>query len=358
MKFAAIADLHLGNHRRFGGELLAGRNARYKITLDVLARVCTATQARGYQHLFILGDVFDVSRPTPAELYGLMTTLKQFRDLTFHLLVGNHDMQEPREHALQCCAYLENVNVVDTPTTRWGVTMVPFFNGPAEVHLPEILAGYTGQAHTLMLHMGISDTTTPAYLRGSHDSIGVRQLLELMQEHGYRECYAGNWHNHKVWQEDGCRITQCGAASPTGFDNQGALYGTICFSDGSVERVPGPRFYKAAFEDFHASALAEMREEGDSIFLSLVANPVYIAAAKARLRELVAEGLITGGEVKVNREVVTAVARSAARAAIKAENVDEAVREYVKRAAMPDGADRAEVLSLVRGYLGKSGAGA
>ena len=91
--FIHTADWQLG--KPFGGmpdeTAVLLRAAR----LDAIDRIAAVATAAGAQHVLVAGDVFDTEKP-PQRLIGqTLARLAAHRDLTWHLLPGNHDPARP-----------------------------------------------------------------------------------------------------------------------------------------------------------------------------------------------------------------------------------------------------------------------
>lgn len=362
MKLAMVADVHLGNHRRFGGEMSSGLNSRFRQTLAVLKDAMDEAVRQDAEGFAVLGDLFDTSKPTPQEVAAVMDLMHARRELHFHLLLGNHDQvsESPGDHALQPFRYLANVSVYEKPTIAHDRLFVPFRTGAAKDWLPGVAR--VMQPRSLLLHLGVSDDETPPFLRGASDSIHYITLHEVMCASGADSAFAGNWHNHQTWRVhtgDGTvsQIVQCGALVPTGFDNPGADYGNVIFHEiGSAPTVTqisgGPRFHSAVYEETDLSALPIA---GCRNYVRLRARPKHVKQAQAELKAMQDDAVIEAFEVLPDREAVSATAKITARAARSAATVDEAIDAYVRRAAMPDTVSRDEVLGIVRDYLAKNG---
>lgn len=366
MRFALVADVHLGNHRRFGGEMTSGLNVRFNQTLAVLEGAIDLAYAEGAQSFVVLGDLFDTSKPSPQEIAAVMRLFDSRRaSLHFHLLLGNHDQVSASDgdHALQPFRYLRNVSVYEKPVAIGSTLFVPFQVGAAKEWLPQAVSQHTGSSvDEVLLHLGISDDETPPYLRGASDSIGAAALFEIMRDHGIRSAFAGNWHNHRRWTADANtttprHIVQAGALVPTGFDNPGADYGKVIIRDPGQEprivSVPGgPRFFSIVYEDTNIASLAV---EGHAVYVRARARPKHVKQAQGDLKALQDAGAITAFEVLPDREAVSATAKITARATRNATSIDEAITAYVSKVALPEGVSRDQVLSLVRQYLTKNG---
>lgn len=365
MRVALCADVHLSNHRRFGGEMISGLNRRFCQSIAVLENAVEVAACAGAKTLYVLGDLFDSAKPTPQEITAVMHIFDHGSDLDVHLVLGNHDQASNAEgdHALGPLAKMRNVTVYEQPVHTYGMIVVPFQVGPAHEWLPGAVAkavSKSGKAakRTLLLHMGISDENTPPFLRGASDSIPASELFTLMREHGIRNAFAGNWHNPDVWIDaDGERlITQLGALVPTGFDNPGLDYGHIAILDTETDAVTcielsgGPRFITSSFEELDLEDVAATGQM-HNLYLRVTARPKNVKLAQAALKELQADGKLIAFEVLPDKEAASATAKNTARMTRNTTSVGEAVATYVAKTAMPEGADRKVVLRLVKDYL-------
>lgn len=372
MKLAQIADVHLGNHRVFGGESKAGINRRAQLVLDVLARAYDVAAAEGCEAMIINGDLTDTSHPPPQHLAALQAIIGRSALKTI-IVKGNHDMDSaaPGDHSLGPLAPM--ARIIEAPTKlKLGngvdaveLWAVPFRPGRAAEWLPAVLAevqgspapgGPASSLRVLALHLGLSDGKTPPWLVDAHDSVPVALVQELMVKHGIKACYAGNWHDPRIWTFNATltSVVQIGTLVPTGFDNPGLAYGTMAIFDSKkpqaskVVGVPGPRFLDN--EDDAKKAL----ELGCVPFVRLRASPEELSAAQATEATLSAAGASV--EIVPDAGAATARLRQAAGVARSAETTEEAVAKYVATMPVPDdepepGVFRAEVLARVKGFL-------
>lgn len=364
-KIAYIADLHIANHKRFAGKYESGLNERCRLILGALERALTEARDLGAEAVVVLGDTFDDVRPSPQILAATARVFGR-AGLPTYMLVGNHDQVSgsPGDHALGPLEVSEcEIFVIEKPTTvkigKTALMLVPFRAGAASEWLPDVveeLSPVPTNDNVLCVHMGISDNTTPPYLRSAPDSISATQLGGIMQVHGIKRAFAGNWHFHRTWEIGEQRITQVGALVPTGFDNPGVGYGSVIVADANEQwrsTVRGPRFFAFDFEDGTLADVCDLHDVGFSLFVQARVQPAYIAQAKAEIAEKVKAGVLAGGEAIPNKQVTKLVARSAAAAARSADTVDQAVAQYVEHMQMPDGVKRADVLTEVKSYLAK-----
>jgi DNA repair exonuclease SbcCD nuclease subunit len=246
-----IADVHLGNHHRLqkiGGVFQAGLNARAREIRDVLANACHTV---GGGQLVVAGDLFDTADPIPELVSAAMDHLPEGTVL----IPGNHD-QTSWDAGHNALGPLANGGhyVWERPAALdagggLAIVVVPFRNSPTAQYLRDSLDGLDVPAaeRTLLVgHFGIEDGKTPAYLHGSRTSVGLAELVKILGEYGIDDCAAGDWHEHKMWQLGGHRVTQIGALAPTGWDNPGLKgYGSLIKWDAEGfhrQEVPGPRF--------------------------------------------------------------------------------------------------------------------
>lgn len=359
MSIALIADLHAANHRRFSGPIHSGINRRCRHVLDALEAAVARAKHRGAKSLVILGDLFDTTKPEPQIVREVQRILDQQFSMGVYVLMGNHDQVSTQEgdHSL---GPLEPVaNVIERPTWAmpWHnmqVLFVPFRPGPAVEWLPEVVVEMAPERHhsdvpaALLLHLGLADDTTPAFLRGVHDAVTASLVAGLCEEHGFDACFAGNWHHHKVLRKKPL-VCQVGTLAPTGFDNLGLDHGQVVFWDGkamSVEQVPGPRFVKVAAGEPVPAA------EGCQVYVQVLAGPDEPGSALQELQTALGAGEVCAGEVVQDTTQVRAATRKAAMVARSSDTLDEALASYVEEMPLEDGVDRAEVLATCKGYLG------
>jgi DNA repair exonuclease SbcCD nuclease subunit len=361
------ADLHIGNHKRFGGELVAGLNERGRLSVEVLGRVMRRAYDFGASDVFALGDVFDDDRPNPQLTTAVQRTFASAEGdgMRVRVLVGNHDQTSdaPGHHALAPLAPV--AHVVDAPVVlRRGrgrqiveVGLVPFRPLPAAEYIPAAVAalewGSDNATRLLGIHAGVKDAGTPPWLRDSKDAIDLDALDALASAHGISLIACGNWHDHRVWKTgSGLRVVQVGSLCPTGFDDLSPLHGVVVWRDGdlSFEEVPGPRFAKVCGADEFQEAIDGLRAH--KLYVSWTCAPESLAAVSAYAESARhVEHHIAGVEVVADARVVEAQAREAAEAARAAGSLDEALAAFVEAMPLEDGVDRAAVLSRARGYL-------
>lgn len=266
-KIALVADVHLANHRRWGGPVVGGLNRRGREAVDVLRRASIFAREQECSALFVLGDLFDTSRPSPPLVAAALGALEA-GGVKAYVILGNHDRQsqEDQDHACAPMVYSRNVEVISKNSSRrWGdlqVACVPYQPGEASTWLPGALFEACGQnpgrMKTLALsHLGIWDEDTPPYLKSARDAVGIGQVRWLCDTHKVDAFIAGNWHHYRVWK--GPQLVMIpGTLVPHTFSDEAraplpSSVGCVAIYDSIKDtatpyRIAGPRFITVSLE--------------------------------------------------------------------------------------------------------------
>lgn len=362
-RIAYLADVHLGNHKRFGGPIELGMNARCRETLAVFAAALAA-----HAPVVVLGDLFDTTRPKPQLLAGVSLSVTSGRSV---ILVGNHDQDSSQsgDHALMPLS--SQYDIVDTPNESFSLrtVFVPFQPGDARQWLPAQLERYYVKSSVdlqswrnlaLGLHLGIIDDDTPSYLQHAHDAVPIDLLLDICRRFGFRAVFAGNWHKHKLWTfpvdhpRNPCdwevKICQVGALVPTGWDNPGCDgYGKVVTWDSEtnaieVNELPGPRFVNHHADDSPADI--EIPDTCSHLYLRWKVSP-------ARYRSAIEEAraLPFTCDVVVDRKQAEQALGEAAITARHADTLDAAISAFAAAMPLDPAVSPERVAELVRHYL-------
>lgn len=385
MKIGFLADVHVGNPKRFGGIVRRGMNERCMDILQVLQNACVESCKRGYDYLVVNGDLFDTSWPEPQLLSRVQDIMKSAtewpdrRPIEFILIVGNHDQQSNGEgdHALGVLK--PYATIVETPKLMRldpGVVellCVPYRVGVAKEWMPNVLAslvpkapgkklGYSKVAHRLLaVHLGIADEDTAPFLRNAHDAIHVEQLSELMAEHNFNAAFAGNWHEAIVWDNPPPVVQQIGALVPTGWDNPGLEgYGGFACYDTETgqhthEELPGPRFLHVRSVAEAKATLLRASSAGHILYLKITVGPELVPDALAFVAEAKKKKLLREAEVVADKEEAIAAARTTAMVTRSEDSLAASLAAYVEAMQLDDGIPRQAVLDRANGYLTKQG---
>lgn len=259
-----ISDLHLGNHRLFGGPMPRGINERFRETEKLIQDVVANTPC------VVLGDVFDSHRPSPVEISHAMSVLFTRDCHDRLLLVGNHDIGNGW-NALEPLKYVPGVRVASSsaPTAyelkhgrrndagepfETRVLAMPYYRDPDEL-LSSMTAALASRykvtpVEIVAMHCGIADNETPEWLTGG---VHVNKLLKIAERFNVRHVISGDWHTPKSWDFGSCQITQCGALCAVDFNDSAPDYGYWEYHARSrtmtFQRVAGPRFHTMRWPD-------------------------------------------------------------------------------------------------------------
>jgi hypothetical protein len=383
MRLAFIGDVHLGNHRQYGGDVVCGMNARFRTILRALDEAIVWANDQGCTDLVILGDVFDTPKPLPQQLAALRSSLVLFHGAV-HLLVGNHDRVsgESGDHGLGPLRTLAdggNIDVYDEPTwigdSTVEVLLCPFDARPVKEWLPPLLENKTAiaSAHgqrapeTIVCgHFGLWEHRQAGeqpWLTSAADAAEVDWVARLCSQHAVDHLYVGNYHTHFRWTTHGVFLHQLGALVPTGFDNPGFSYGVVeTWPDDKWTLIPGPRFVVVSSGEELGKAASKADATGCFLYADWRVSPegytATVEAAEATMlgvdpvsgEPLLPQGSIV--EVHVDRKFSKLRAAQAAGAARSSETLTEAMHAFVSKHPMPPHVSREAVLEHVRRFLG------
>ena len=356
VKYAFIADVHVGNMKQHGGAVKVGCNARAQEVIQVLRRCATKAKELGCEKLVVLGDLFDISNPNPQMVTQVAAALSVGPPV--EIIVGNHDQvsTDLGDHALAPFTMSNKLQVHEVPKRVGDLVLIPFQPGPACDWLPESLKQVDCEGGVLCIHLGIEGATTPFFLKGAHDSIKVEQLKALMDEHKLRACFAGNWHNAMLWPED--KIWQCGTICPKSFSDDGLDYRGLLWvyepehwlvEEPDSYDIPGPRFLKMDVDelDDRTGDLEALAQKGYSIFVRATAEPDEIDEVKS-LKEGAPDGITI--EVALDATEAKAAVKSAAVCARSAETFEEALHKYIDQFPIEAPGTKEGVLERIRQF--------
>lgn len=359
---AICADLHFGNHRLFGGEMIAGLNDRFRMCQQVLQKAIAVANNKQCGVFAVLGDVFDTTRPSPQMIAAVASELRNFRGEVV-LVAGNHDKASdaPGDNALAPLSPEFRV-VDDDPyeliNSRIRFFFAPYKSGPAPLWIEDyksrmqtIVPTSTGR-NILATHVGLITKKTPPWLRVCADAVDAPAAKSDIQ------IVAGNWHAHAVIN-DSCQV---GALVPTGFDNPTPIhhedpYGSLMIYGPTHQNtrhvVPGPRFHIVDF-------VASMRPRDqvltrilatDINFVKLRADLSEVGEAQTVLDDLVRDGRIRGGLVEPCAQDKKLRDQQAISAVLNSTSLDDAIVSYLKKQELPEGILMARVAEAVREYV-------
>jgi hypothetical protein len=355
----AVADIHLANHRTFGGIYTAGLNERARAITGILRRA--ADVAGPEDKMLVLGDVFDTDAPAPALIFAAQQALRSVNSPSnVHVIKGNHDMSSTDLGHNACAPLSGHCFVEEEPRVlladKAGVTaglMIPFAVPVREAiltalaHARTVPAWRAAKQRLVFGHWGIAAPDDPVYLREAHDAIDAAELAAICFDFDVCGVAAGNWHKRRQFEfsreNKNVRLLQVGCLAPTGFDNPGwDGYGTVASWNASkaawqYRELPGPRFLR------HVPTIDEINAHlGCQVYVRVDGS----ADEQETLKEQLAKLPLQGRQTRIKSAEKLAAAKAAAAAASAANTVESALAGYVENMKLPPFADRAEVQKL------------
>jgi DNA repair exonuclease SbcCD nuclease subunit len=364
-RIAFCADVHLANHRAFGGAVKSGLNDRARAGLRSLAAAIRVAEAAGCDSFTIVGDVFDGVNPSPQLERAARDALACAARVD--LLVGNHDrnstasgdhalgpLEVPGIFAWEAPGLRCNRNADGTVDEVW---LVPHEPGTGAENLRRALSDLGARSaaasdgllrrRVLALHYGVSDEGTASYLARADDAVSVNLLFGLMREWRISAAFAGNWHRAQTWSLDGMVIVQLGALAPRDFRDEGVEgYGGLAIYDGDsdevrLEEIPGDRFVIVRDQDAQEEAWKTVQPPS-RLFLRRVGMD---GSAKPAVDD------VAGVEDVADLHEAEVATRAAAGAARGKDTLDEALAAFVAEMPLAEEVDRDAVLKRCRAFL-------
>lgn len=367
MKVGLVGDVHLGNHRAYGGALSVGLNDRAAYILEALESAKRQALAQGCERLVIAGDVFDSTTPLPQQLRALGDTLMGIDTV---LLVGNHDRVSrlPGDHALAPLIGWSQLHVIDRPGTRGTWCYLPFDTEPPLRQLAMAIGGagvFTGPRFVVG-HFGLYDfPDAPPWMREARDAADAMQIGKFLHEHNVSHLFVGNYHSAARWRYEApgyervTHLIQLGALVPTGWDNPGleGYGGLVVFDTDTLElqrfEVNGPRFLKVhGLHDTSRHFLADLpySSGGCPRYVRWTVALEDVSAAEAIAADLLCEGPVYV-EVLPDGKQIERAALSAANTARAQDTLASAAAGFVDQLALPEGIRREAVHDNTRRLL-------
>ena len=379
-RIAFVGDVHVANHKKFGGLTNKGINERCENVLYALSSAAALARTQEAETLVILGDLFDTPRPSPQIVKRVQEIVETIPTV---VLAGNHDQcsDEPGDNALAplypVAEVLDAPDVV--PVGDVDLLMVPYLSGDYTKRLGDEVATLVRagtnekRKRILCFHAGIVGDKTPFFLKESSASISKDDLFTLSEKHLISVSLAGHWHTAETWQhnngEHRCLAVQAGALAPTGFGDQGVHYGNMyIFDSGKDEleyhRVPGPRFIDVTL-DQDITSISQGREDrlkDCRLYVRINVDETEISLGETIIKAGVDANAIEDGELSINSERMKEACEKAAKATQSSETLEEALAEYTTQMVVKgvDALDipeaRLEILAKALECLRKSGA--
>nr|WP_298795731.1 DNA repair exonuclease [uncultured Acetobacter sp.] len=93
MKFIHTSDWQIGRTFRFVDDDTLGALRAERV--EVIRRLGQLAQQEGVTHVLVAGDIYDHETPAENTLHQPIERMRQFADIKWHLIPGNHDADQP-----------------------------------------------------------------------------------------------------------------------------------------------------------------------------------------------------------------------------------------------------------------------
>lgn len=299
MTTLVLGDLHVWNHKQFGGPVVGGLNRRCRDILQSVYQIVEyAKLHHKVTHVVQLGDFFDGPKPSPQILNAALDMIAA-TNVEWHIIAGNHDISSydapsalsPMNHAGKVCVY-DKAQFATINGNRW--LMVPY-SGPNALEALKVLETVPEYSKTyLAVHYGLVNE------KPRTDCITPEQL-NVLTCNGRKAVtgYFGHEHDSKAVLR-GVGVS-CGSLLPLNFSDIDKPLRV--FTDQEKVRIPESLVPK--FVDLRG--LPNSILENPSAFLLWLVDLQYISdfALYCRInprqeqhaKELLSSGLITGYQI-------------------------------------------------------------
>jgi DNA repair exonuclease SbcCD nuclease subunit len=304
------------------------------------------------------------------------------------ILAGNHDQCSDASGDNALAPLYPVSEVIDSPDiVSIGVVdliMVPYLSGDYTKRLEDSIddlispdPSRRGNRHQILcFHAGIIDEKTPKFLAESSSAIAKEYLFELCGKYNITGALAGHWHTRRQWDlNDNSFVIQAGALAPTGFGDMGTDYGSLFIYDSdtmydsdtkgySSHVVPGPRFLDVTL-DQDITTISASRSNiltGCDLYIRISVDETEIALGETIIKAGIDAGVISNGELSINKERSKEACKKAAMATKSSATLEEALSAYTSNMPVKGVDDldlpeaRLEILTSALEYLRKSGA--
>lgn len=212
-----LGDLHVWNHKAFGGPVVGGLNRRCRDILQSVYQIVEYAKLHyGVTHVVQLGDFFDGPKPSPQILNAALDMIAATK-VEWHIIAGNHDIASyDAPSALAPMNHAGNVRIYDKAQfatingRQW--LMVPY-SGPDALEALKVLETIPDYVSMLVaVHYGLVDSKPRA------DCISVNQVRQITE--GNRKpvrMYFG--HEHDSEASSPGLANSCGSLLPLNFSD-------------------------------------------------------------------------------------------------------------------------------------------
>lgn len=107
----AVGDLHL---ERFNSNYFNGIiEDSVEMQLNALRSYCKIAKKDRIKNIIMLGDIVDHPNPKQSTIIRLISVFRDFPELKFWVITGNHDITARGRNGLQICEFLSSANMLE-----------------------------------------------------------------------------------------------------------------------------------------------------------------------------------------------------------------------------------------------------
>ncbi|MCX2562564.1 metallophosphoesterase family protein [Acetobacter thailandicus] len=93
MKFLHTSDWQVGRTFGFAGDVAQGALQAQRV--EVIHRLGLLARSHGVHHVLVAGDIYEHETPARLTLHQPLERMREFSDIRWHLIPGNHDAHTP-----------------------------------------------------------------------------------------------------------------------------------------------------------------------------------------------------------------------------------------------------------------------
>lgn len=199
MKFIHTSDWQIGRTFRFADDETQGALQAQRV--EVVRRIGLLARQQGARHVLVAGDVYEHETPAERTLHQPMERMREFADVQWHLIPGNHDAHTPEgiwARLLREGSVPQNVRVhcapgpvlIDEAENAWLL--------PAVLQRRHVLADLTAYMDTAptppgALRIGLAHGSVTGFGNGEeaeHNPLAI----DRAQKAGLAYLGLGDWH--------------------------------------------------------------------------------------------------------------------------------------------------------------------
>lgn len=184
MKFIALADLHFSLYSNDKIDQNTGLSKRLSDIIRTFTYSLDYATENGIKNIVVMGDIYHTKSIIHSQVENILISLfRNYKNLNFILLSGNHDVSSQSGTGVTALKGLErdNVKVIDEPIKIDNVLLVPWFKGMIDYIK-------NNESEYLISHFGLNEATLSS-------GISIVSDIKLSDLEKYNRVLLGHYHN-------------------------------------------------------------------------------------------------------------------------------------------------------------------